>query len=102
MYEAPALFSNCINLVNVTWPETIVASTIPTWVAQMFYNCAKLTNIPEFIVNWYTNQDNYIENDYKAECFTGCTSLVTLGDTTYATNAEAMATIPYTWGGTKY
>lgn len=102
LYEAPALFGNCTNLVNVKWPETIVASTIPTWVAQMFYNCAKLTNIPEFIVNWYTNKDNYIENDYKANCFTGCTSLVTLGDTTYATNAEAMATIPYTWGGTKY
>lgn len=102
VYEAPALFGNCTNLVNVKWPITISETAIPTFVAQMFYNCVKLTNIPEFIVNWYTNQDNYIESDYKAECFTGCTSLVTLGDTTYATNAEAMATIPYTWGGTKY
>ena len=102
VYEAPALFGNCTNLVNVKWPITISETAIPTFVAQMFYNCAKLTNIPEFIVNWYTNQDNYIEIDYKANCFTGCTSLVTLGDTTYATNAEAMATIPYTWGGTKY
>lgn len=102
VYEAPGLFGGCTNLVNVKWPQTIREGLIPTYVTQMFYNCTKLTNIPEFIVDWYTNRDNYIESDYKANCFTGCTSLVKLGNTTYATNAEAMATIPYTWGGTKY
>ena len=101
LYEAPGLFGGCTNLVNIKWPETIMVGLTPTYVAQMFYNCAKLTNIPEFIVDWYTNRDNYIESDYKANCFTGCTSLVTLGSDTYSTNAEAMAQIPVSWGGTK-
>ena len=101
VYEAPGLFGGCTNLVNIKWPETIMVGLTPTYVAQMFYNCAKLTNIPEFIVDWYTNRDNYIESDYKANCFTGCTSLVTLGSYTYSTNAEAMAQIPVSWGGTK-
>ena len=101
IYEVPCLFSGCTNLVNVTWPGTIMVGLIPTDVKQMFYNCTKLTNIPEFVVDWYTNHNDEIEANYKTNCFTGCTSLVTLGDTTYATNEEAMATIPVTWGGTK-
>ena len=92
-------FGGCINLSNVQWLTVTDPYNSKIYAQEMFYNCANITNIPYFVYRWYTEYIGYTFT--SSRCFTGCTSLVTLGDTTYATNAEAMATIPVTWGGTK-
>ena len=89
------MFNSCKNLISVDLSNFNLAKT--TDMRWMFGMCTNLTSIPQQFVDKYITYPNSVGD----RCYRGCTSLVTLGNTTYSTNAEAMATIPKYWGGTK-
>ena len=85
------MFANCNNLETINLSSFNLTNT--TEMNLMFWGCIKLTSIPQEFVDKFIAYPNSIGN----ACYEGCNSLVTLGNTTYNTNVEAMATIPVYW-----
>ena len=88
MYE---MFSRCDDLETINLSSFNLTNT--TNMKLMFSGCKKLTSIPQQFVDKFIAYPNSIGN----ACYEGCNSLVILGNTTYNTNADAMATIPVYW-----